>query len=125
MKLSFSKSIVYYSSSLFLFFQVHKFFLDYSKLNSNLLLKSYIFFYLFSIFLFISMYFRAKKKSQLSTIFFVGSSIKLILFFLIFRPLLYQNNFINKFEISIFLVPYIFSSAFVIYSLSELMANPN
>lgn len=71
------------------------------------------------------MYFRAKKKSQLSTIFFVGSSIKLILFFLIFRPLLYQNNFINKFEISIFLVPYIFSSAFVIYSLSELMANPN
>ena len=125
MKLSFSKSIVYYSSSLFLFFQVHNFFLDYSKLNSNLLLKSYIFFYLFSIFLFISMYFRAKKKSQLSTIFFVGSSIKLILFFLIFRPLLYQNNFINKFEISIFLVPYIFSSAFVIYSLSELMANPN
>ena len=125
MKLSFNKSIVYYSLILFLFFQGHNFFLDYSKLNSNLLLKSYIFFYLFSIFLFISMYFRAKKKSQLSTIFFVGSSIKLILFFLIFRPLLYQNNFINKFEISIFLVPYIFSSAFVIYSLSELMANPN
>ena len=115
-----NKFIVYYSSILFLLFQGHIFFLGSSKGNSNLIYKSYIFFYLFSIFLFLFMYLKTKKNAQLATVFFIGSSIKLTIFFLIFRPILYQDNYIDKLEISSFLVPYIFSLIFIIYSISKL-----
>ena len=119
-----NKFIIYYSSILFLLFQCH-IFLGSSKGDSILIYKSYIFFYLFSILLFLFMYLKTKKNAQLATVFFVGSSIKLTVFFLIFRPILYQDNYIDKFEISTFLVPYIFSLVFIIYSTSKLLVNPN
>ena len=120
-----NKFIIYYSSILFLLFQGHIFFLGSSKGNSILIYKSYIFFYLFSIFLFLFMYLKTKKNAQLATVFFIGSSIKITVFFLIFRPILYQDNYIDKFEISSFIVPYIFSLVFIIYCISKLLVNPN
>ena len=120
-----NKFIIYYSSILFLLFQGHNFFLGFSKVNSNLIYKSYIFFYLFSISLFLLMYLKAKKNAQLAPVFFIGSSIKLTVFFLIFRPILFQDNYIDKLEISSFLIPYIFSSVFIIYYISKLLVNPN
>ena len=120
-----NKFIIYYSSILSLLFQGHNFFLGFSKVNSNLIYKSYIFFYLFSISLFLLMYLKAKKNAQLASIFFIGSSIKLSVFFLIFRPILFQDNYIDKLEISSFLIPYIFSSVYIIYCISKLLANPN
>ena len=120
-----NKFIIYYSSILFLLFQGHIFFLGFSKGNSNLIYKSYTFIYLFSISFFLLMYLKAKKNAQLASIFFIGSSIKLTVFFLIFRPILYQDNYIDKLEISSFLVPYIFSLVFIIYSTSKLLLNPN
>ena len=116
---------IYYSSILFLLFQAHNFFLDSTKVDSNLIFKSYVFFYLFSIFFFLIIYLKTTKKAQIATIFLVGSTIKLITFFLIFRPILYQDNLIDKFETSVFLVPYIFSSAFMIYCLSKLLVISN
>ena len=120
-----NKFIIYYSSILFLLFQGHNFFLSLSKGNSNLIYKSYIFFYLFSISLFLLMYLKAKKNAQLASIFFIGSSIKLSVFFLIFRPILFQDNYIDKLEISSFLIPYIFSSVYIIYCISKFLVNPN
>lgn len=120
-----NKFIVYYSSILFFLFQVHKFFFEFSEANSNLIYRSYIFFYLFSILFFLFIYSKTKKNAPISTIFFVGSTIKLILFFFIFRPILYQINFTEKLGISIFLIPYIFSSVFIIYGLSRLLGNSN
>ncbi|MBR47285.1 MAG: hypothetical protein CMC59_01660 [Flavobacteriaceae bacterium] len=106
-------------------FQGHIFFLGFSKGNSNLIYKSYTFIYLFSISLFLLMYLKAKKNAQLASIFFIGSSIKLTVFFLIFRPILFQDNYIDKLEISSFLIPYIFSSVYIIYCISKLLVNPN
>ena len=120
-----NKFIIYYSSILFLLFQGHNFFLSLSKGNSNLIYKSYIFFYLFSISLFLLMYLKAKKNAQLASIFFIGSSIKITVFFLIFRPILFQDNYIDKLEISSFLIPYIFSLVYIIYCISKLLVNPN
>lgn len=120
-----NKFIIYYSSIFFLLFQGHNFFLSLSKGNSNLIYKSYIFFYLFSVSLFLLMYLKAKKNAQLASIFFIGSSIKLTVFFLIFRPILFQDNYIDKLEISSFLIPYIFSSVYIIYCISKLLVNPN
>ena len=120
-----NKFIIYYSSILFLLFQVHNFFLHTSEVNPNLIYKSYAFFYLFSIFFFLLIYFKTKKNTQISNIFFVGSSIKLIVFFLIFRPFLYLDNLVGKPEISIFLVPYIFSSVFIVYYFSKHLLNSN
>ncbi|OUW66907.1 MAG: hypothetical protein CBD60_00410 [Flavobacteriaceae bacterium TMED200] len=120
-----NKFVVYYSTILLLLFQVHNFILYSSVKDSNLIYKSYIFFYLFSIFFFFLIYFKTKKNDQITIIFFIGSTIKLILFFLIFRPILYQDNLINKSEISIFLIPYIFSSLFMVYCFSKLLLNPN
>ena len=120
-----NKFIIYYSSILFLLFQAHNFFLHTSEVNPNLIYKSYAFFYLFSIFFFLLIYFKTKKNTQISVIFFVGSSIKLIVFFLIFRPFLYLDNLIGKPGISIFLVPYIFSSVFIVYYFSKHLLNSN
>ena len=120
-----NKFIIYYSSILFLLFQGHNFFLGLSKGNSDLIYKSYTFIYLFSISLFLLMYLKAKKNAQLASIFFIGSSIKLTVFFLIFRPILFQDNYIDKLEISSFLIPYIFSSVYIIYCISKLLVNPN
>ena len=120
-----NKFIVYYSTILFLLFQAHNFILFPSEKVSNLICKSYFFFYLFSIFFFFFLYLKTKKNAQITNIFFVGSTIKLILFFLIFRPIFYQDNLISKSEISIFLIPYIFSSLFIVYCFSKLLLNPN
>ena len=120
-----NKFIIYYSSILFLLFQVHNFFLHASEVDSNLIYKSYAFFYLFSVFFFLVIYLKTKKNSQTANAFFVGSTIKLIVFFFIFRPSLYLDNLIGKPEISIFLVPYIFSSAFIVYYFSRLLQNSN
>ena len=120
-----NKFIVYYSTVLFLLYQAHIFFLEYINAFSNLIFNSYIFFYLFSVFFFLFIYSKTKRNAQLANIFFIGSTIKLIVFFLIFRPFFYQDNFNNKFEISSFIIPYIFSSAFIIYSLSKLLSNSN
>ena len=120
-----NKFIIYYSSILFLLFQGHNFFLYNTEVNPNLIYKSYAFFYLFSIFFFLLIYFKTKKNTQISNIFFVGSSIKLIVFFLIFRPFLYLDNLIGKPGISIFLVPYIFSSVFIVYYFSKHLLNSN
>ena len=120
-----NKFIIYYSSILFLLFQGHIFFLDFSKGNSNLIYKSYIFFYLFSISFFFLMYLKTKTNTQLAYVFLIGSSIKLTVFFLIFRPILFQDNYIDKLEISSFLIPYIFSSVFIIYCISKHLVNPN
>ena len=116
-----NRFIVCYSLILFLIFQLHNLYLGIRCVNSNLIFKSYIFFYFFSLIFFILIYLKAKKKSQLSIIFFVGSAIKLVIFFLIFRPTLLQGSFIDKFGISVFLVPYSFSAGFVIYCLSRLL----
>ena len=120
-----NKFIVYYSSILFLLFQSHNFILNPTENDSNLIYKSYIFFYLFSIFFFFFIHMKTKKNAQITNTFFVGSTIKLILFFWIFRPILYQDNLISKSEISIFLFPYIFSSIFIVYCFSKLLLNPN
>ena len=120
-----NKFVVYYSTILLLLFQVHNFILYSSVKDSNLIYKSYIFFYLFSIFFFFFIHMKTKKNAQITNIFFVGSTIKLILFFLIFRPIFYQDNLISKSEISIFLIPYIFSSLFIVYCFSKLLLNPN
>lgn len=122
-----NKFIVYYSSILFFLFQAHKFFFEFSEANSDLIYRSYIFFYLFSILFFLFIYLKIKTKTNapISTIFFVGSTIKLFIFFFIFRPILYQINFTEKLGISIFLVPYIFSSVFIIYGLSRLLGDSN
>ena len=120
-----NKFIVYYSSIFFFLFQAHNFILNPSEKYSNLIYKSYIFFYLLSIFLFFLIYLKTKKNAQITNVFFVGSTTKLILFFLIFRPILYQDNLISKSEISVFLIPYIFSSLFIVYCLSKLLLNPN
>lgn len=120
-----NKFIVYYSSILFLLFQSHNFILNPSEKDSNLIYKSYIFFYLFSVFFFFFIHIKTKKNAQITNTFFVGSTIKLILFFLIFRPILYQDNLISKSEISIFLFPYIFSLVFIVYCFSKLLLNPN
>ena len=123
--MTFSKFVIVYSSIIFLLFRLHIFFLDPLKVNAYLIHKSYIFFYFFSIFFYLFIYLRTKKNAHIATIFLSGTTIKLIVFFLIFRPIILQDNFINKFEISIFLIPYIFSSAFIIFFISKLMANPN
>ncbi len=118
------KFIIYYSSILFLLFQGHIFFLGFLKGNSNLIYKSYIFFYLFSVSLYLLMYLKTKNNAQLASVFFIGSSIKLTVFFLIFRPILFQDNHIDKLEISSFLIPYFFSSVFIIYCISKLLVKP-
>ena len=118
-----NKFIIYFSSILFLLFQAHKLVLRNTKIHSDLIYKSYFFFYLFSIFFFLLIYSKTKKKAQTTSIFFVGSVIKFILFFLIFRPILYQDNLIDKSEISVFLVPYFFSSLFMVYCFSKLLLN--
>ena len=120
-----NKFVIYYSSILFLLYQAHTFFLNPSAMNFNLVFKSYAFFYLFSISFIFLIYLKAKKKAQTTNIFFVGSIIKLIIFFLIFRPFLHQGNLIGKPEISIFLVPYLFSTTFVVYYFSKLLLNSN
>ena len=120
-----NKFIIYYSSILFLLFQAHRSVLYFVETQSNLIYKSYIFFYFFSIIFFFVIYSKTKKNSQISNIFFVGSITKLILFFLIFRPILYQDNLIDKSEISVFLVPYFFSSLFIVYCFSKVLLNPN
>ena len=119
------KFIVYYSLIQFLLFQAHYFILFPLEKDYDLIYKSYIFFYLFSIFFFFFIHLKAKENAQITNIFFVGSTIKLTLFFLIFRPILYQDNLISKSEISIFLIPYIFSSLFIVYCFSKLLLNPN
>ena len=116
-----NRFIVHYSLILFLIFQIHNLYLEIKCVNSNLIFKSYIFFYFFSLIFFMLIYLKAKKKSQLSIIFFIGSAIKLVIFFLIFRPTLLHGGFIDKFGISVFLVPYSFSAGFVIYCLSMLL----
>lgn len=123
--MTFNKFFILYSLILFLLFQSHHFFLDLSKNNSNLIQKSYIFFYLFSILFFLLIYLKAKKNSQLAGVYLFGSVVKLVAFFFIFRPIIYRDNFIDKHEISIFLIPYIFSYAFMIFFISKLMVNPN
>ena len=123
--MSLNKFIIYYSSFFFLLFQSHIFFLGLLGLNSDLIYKSYIFFYFFSVLFYIFTYPRIKKNIQLSTIFFVGSTIKFVVFFLIFRPILYQDNLIDKLEINIFFIPYLFSLLFTILSLSKLLVNRN
>ena len=120
-----NKFIIYYSSILFLLFQAHRSVLYFVETQSNLIYKSYIFFYFFSIIFFFVIYSKTKKNAQITNIFFVGSITKLILFFLIFRPILYQDNLIDKSEISIFLVPYFFSSLFIVYCFSKVLLNPN
>ena len=120
-----NKFIIYYSSILFLLFQAHSFILYFAETHSNLIYKSYIFFYFFSIIFFFVIYSKTKKNAQITNIFFVGSITKLILFFLIFRPILYQDNLIDKSEISVFLVPYFFSSLFIVYCFSKVLLNPN
>ncbi len=120
-----NKFIIYYSSVLFLLFQGHIFFFSFTKENFNLIYKSYVFFYFFSIFLFLLMYLRIKTSAQLASVFLIGSLIKLTVFFLIFRPILFHDNHIDKLEISAFLIPYIFSSAYIIYCISKLLVNPN
>ncbi len=120
-----NKFIIYYSLILFLIYQAHIFFLDLQNSSSNLIYNSYIFFYLFSVFFFLFIYLKTKKNAHLAIIFLIGSTIKLIAFFLIFRPILFQDNFIDKLEISSIIVPYIFSSVFIIYSLSKLLVNSN
>ncbi len=120
-----NKFIIYYSLILFLIYQAHIFFLDLQNTSSNLIYNSYIFFYLFSVFFFLFIYLKTKKTANLAIIFLIGSTIKLIAFFLIFRPILFQDNFIDKLEISSIIVPYIFSSVFIIYSLSKLLVNSN
>ncbi len=120
-----NKFIIYYTSILFLLFQAHSFFLHNKELNSDLIYKSYVFFYLFSIFFFLLIYLKTKKNDQITNIFFLGSTIKIAVFFLIFRPILYQDNQIGEPQISIFLVPYIFSSVFIVYSFSKRLLNPN
>ena len=123
--MTFSKFVIFYSSMLFFLFQLHNFFFDLSKNNSNMIYKSYIFFYLFSILFFLLIYLKTKKNSQLAGIFLSGSIVKLFAFFFIFRPIIFHDNFIDKFEISIFLIPYIFSSAFMIFFISKVTVNPN
>ena len=123
--MTFNKFIIYYSLILFLIYQAHIFFLDLQNTSSNLIYNSYIFFYLFSVFFFLFIYLKTKKTANLAIIFLIGSTIKLIAFFLIFRPILFQDNFIDKLEISSIIVPYIFSSVFIIYSLSKLLVNSN
>lgn len=120
-----NKFIIYYSLILFLIYQAHIFFLDLQNTSSNLIYNSYIFFYLFSVFFFLFIYLKTKKTANLAIIFLIGSTTKLIAFFLIFRPILFQDNFIDKLEISSIIVPYIFSSVFIIYSLSKLLVNSN
>ncbi len=120
-----NKFIIYYSSILFLLFQAHSSVLYFAETHSNLIYKSYIFFYFFSIIFFFVIYLKTKKNAQITNIFFVGSITKLILFFLIFRPILYQDNLIDKSEISVFLVPYFFSSLFIVYCFSKVLLNPN
>ena len=120
-----NKFIIYYSSILFLLFQAHGSVLYFVETHSNLIYKSYIFFYFFSIIFFFVIYLKTKKNAQITNIFFVGSITKLILFFLIFRPILYQDNLIDKSEISVFLVPYFFSSLFIVYCFSKVLLNPN
>ena len=119
-----NKFIVYYSSILFLLFQSHNFILNPSENDSNLIYKSYIFFYLFSIFFFLLIYLKTKKNAQITNVFFLGSTLKITLFFFIFRPILYQNNEMGELQISIFLVPYIFSSVFIVYCFSKRLLNP-
>ena len=123
--MTFRKFVILHSSILFLLLQSHIFFLDSSKENFYLIYKSYFFFYLFSIFFFLLISLKAKKKLQLTSIFLFGSVVKLSVFFFIFRPIIYQDNFIDKFEISIFLIPYIFSSAFLIFLISKVLVNQN
>ena len=119
-----NKFIIYYTSILFLLLQAHIFFLYDTELNSDLIYKSYFFFYLFSIFFFLSIYLKTKKNAQITNVFFFGSTLKITLFFFIFRPVLYQNNQIGEPQISIFLVPYIFSSVFIVYCFSKRLLNP-
>ena len=120
-----NKFIVYYSSILLLLLVAHNFILYSLEKDSNLIYKSYVFFYFFSIFLFFLIYLKTKKNAQITNIFIVGSTTKLILFFLIFRPILYEDNLISKSEISVFLIPYIFSSVFTVFCFSKLLLNPN
>ena len=123
--MTFSKFTTYYTLILFLLFQVHISFLDFSIWNFNIIYKSYIFFYLYSILFFKVIDKKIKKNDHLATFFFIGSTTKLVLFYFIFRPNLYQVNLIDKLNISFFLIPYIFSSVSLIYCLSKLLTKTN
>jgi len=116
--------VVIFGAILSITFLIHAGIQDYLKIGyfEMNIVVSYMFnFILTSVFYFVLLYFRKKKSDQLGFIFLFSSMLKLLLFFLILKPIISDGNGARTVEFITFFVPYGISMISETYSIVTLI----
>ena len=122
-------TIKFFSSLLIILYVVfygHSFILEKRDLWTTLtyqnLLKTYVFNGIITVVIFgVLMFLKEKHMASLGFFFLAGSLLKIILFFILFRPGYSEDGLISKLEFSEFFVPYGVCLFFEVYYLVKVL----
>lgn len=116
--------VVVFGAILSITFLIHASTRSYLKIGSfemNIVVNYMFNFILTSVFYFVLLYFRQKKSKQLGFIFLFSSMLKLLLFFVILKPLISDGSGERTQEFITFFVPYGISMISETYSIVTLI----